>query len=276
MHQSCEIILDSIVGGERITTIRVEVWRSLWPEWMSYRACARNSASNRAIPFKKLHDRVVLEPFIPAFIGKEHKGMSPTDFFEGDEYTAIQEEILKKARDDAAWCKRMHDKYNVAKSYLNRHLEVHSTNNALITGSGAHWQHLINQRSKRDTEPNMRDLVINELADLYDHSVPVYREAHIPYVTEEEQSAQTVLTQANLSAARSARMSYTPFGEPDMNMLHDLERAQRLLTDGHLSCFEHQVFSIAKSVEVFPNSLPGKNAISENVVTYREMIEGEF
>lgn len=273
MHQSCEIILDSIVGGERITTVRYEIWRALHSELLTYRRCSRNASSSRAIPFKKNYEKVMTDPFIPPHIGKEHKGMSPSEWV--DDYTSVDMEIKLWAEKTAEWTKYMSERYGVAKSILNRYLEPFNTINVLMTGSSEHWHHVFAQRITPEAEPNLRELV-EQIKEAYDTSIPIVREAHLPYVTEEEQASQTALTQANLSAARCARLSYTPFGEPTINTVLDLELAEKLKNMGHRSPHEHQVFSIAKSVEVFPNSLPGKNAISENVVTYREMIEGEF
>ena len=275
MHQSCEIILDSIIGGERITTIRYEIWRSLHAELCVYRMCAKNASSSRAIPFKKNYEKVITDPFIPPFIGKDHKGMSPSEFLDDVDYVSVDMEIGAFAKTTAEWCKYMSERYGVAKSILNRYLEPFNTINVLMSGSSEHWHHVFAQRITPEAEPNLRELV-EQIKWAYDASVPIVREAHLPYVTAEEQASQTVLTQAKLSAARCARLSYTPFGEPTVNTVLDLELAEKLKNMGHRSPHEHQVFSIAKSIEVFPDSLPGKNAISENVVTYREMIEGEF
>ena len=76
-----KILADSkSVRGERITTFLLTFPRIILAEFNTHRAFSRNSASSRAIPFKKMVESVETNPFIPIAWQKDHKGMQGTEY----------------------------------------------------------------------------------------------------------------------------------------------------------------------------------------------------
>ena len=83
MSFKAEIIADSIVStGERLTTFVVTFPRIVLAEFNTHRMFSRNSASSRAIPFKKMLKMVKENPFIPLAWQKDHSGMQGNDYLD--------------------------------------------------------------------------------------------------------------------------------------------------------------------------------------------------
>lgn len=88
---SATIVADSIgPKGDRITTFLLVFPRSILAELNTHRMFSRNSASSRAIPFKKMIKAIQDDPFIPIAWQKDHSGM------QGTEYTTEQAYIDAK------------------------------------------------------------------------------------------------------------------------------------------------------------------------------------
>jgi hypothetical protein len=269
--QSCKIILDSLMNNERITTIQIAIWRPLWHELLQYRqGIARNSASSRAIPVDIHLNTVANDPFIPTFIGKEHKGMSPTEFLTGDEYSSATELIKLHATQTVSFC-RQGKELGMAKSILNRHLEPFLLHNALITATAKTWQWIFTQRCHPAAEPNLRELV-ELIRDAYDTSIPTQRAVHMPYIEGDDGNPIPVL--AKCSAARCARLSYTPFGEPKKSMEADLALADKLQIGGHHSPYEH-ILVVPEQKELLGQRalwVSEANAVSKSLFTLRQLM----
>ena len=85
MKIQAKIIADSkSVRGERITTFLLTFPRIILAEFNTHRMFSRNSASSRAIPFKKMVESVETNPFIPIAWQKDHKGMQGTEYLTGE------------------------------------------------------------------------------------------------------------------------------------------------------------------------------------------------
>jgi hypothetical protein len=77
-----EVVADSIgPRNDRCTSLVVTMPRIVLAEFNTHRMLSRNSASSRAIPFKKMKQSVIDNPFIPLKWMKEHSGMQGTEFF---------------------------------------------------------------------------------------------------------------------------------------------------------------------------------------------------
>lgn len=121
MSYSCKILLDSISPtGKRITTFEITFPRIVLAEFNTHRMFSRNSASSRAIPFKKRIQEIVDNPFIPEKFPIDGKGMQPNSYIANiDEYYGYMVEKWMEARDlalDSA-CKlysAMDSDYNLA------------------------------------------------------------------------------------------------------------------------------------------------------------------
>lgn len=67
--------------GDRINSMVVTFPRFILAELNTHRVFSRNSASSRAIPFKKMLKSVQENPFTPIAWQKDHKGMQGVDYF---------------------------------------------------------------------------------------------------------------------------------------------------------------------------------------------------
>ena len=70
-----KIIADSINNGNRLTTMQLTHPRIIHAEFNTHCMFARNASSSRAIPFDKMVQRVIDDPFIPEYWGVNEKGM---------------------------------------------------------------------------------------------------------------------------------------------------------------------------------------------------------
>jgi len=78
-----EIVADSLSPqGNRITTMQVTFPRMILAELNTHRLFSRNSASSRAIPFKKTVKSVINNTFIPMAFQKSHSGMQGTAYLD--------------------------------------------------------------------------------------------------------------------------------------------------------------------------------------------------
>ena len=137
----CEILADSMnPQGDRITTFKLTYPRIIHAELMTHRMFSRNSASSRAIPFKKMVEMVEEDPFIPIVWQKDHKGM------QGGEYVTDENKIEEYvatwlyARDKAIQCAKTlnSNKGNdipVTKQLCNRLLEPFMWHTVLVTAT---------------------------------------------------------------------------------------------------------------------------------------------
>ena len=163
MAYKCEILADSISPqGHRLTTFRVTYPRIIHAEMCRHRTLSRNSASSRAIPFKKMVQMVEEDPFIPIAWQKDHKGMQGTEYWtdddtvtvdEGDEYerytkiySATEHFITEwlEARDLAIAQSYELNRLGVTKQLCNRLLEPFMWHTELITGT--EWENFFELR----------------------------------------------------------------------------------------------------------------------------------
>lgn len=78
---NAKIVADSIApNGCRITTMLVTMPRFILAEFNTHRMFSRNSASSRAIPFRKMLKMVQENPFIPIAWQVDHKGMQGNEY----------------------------------------------------------------------------------------------------------------------------------------------------------------------------------------------------
>ena len=101
-----KVIADSISPtNRRITTLEVVMPRIVLAEFNTHRLFTRNSASSRAIPFKKMLRSVMTTPFVPLRWMKDHSGMQGTEYYRNDDhfhFESIQEYLFDrfKVKDD--------------------------------------------------------------------------------------------------------------------------------------------------------------------------------
>lgn len=131
-----EIIADSKNEfGDRITTFVLTFPRFILAELNTHRAFSRNSASSRAIPFRKMVEMVENDPFIPIKWMKEHKGMQGSEYLTGDFEINEAKATWLIARDKAIHEAKNLSRIEVTKQICNRLLEPFLWHTAIVTAT---------------------------------------------------------------------------------------------------------------------------------------------
>lgn len=254
MPFSAKILADSIApNGARLTTFELTFPRVILAEFNTHRMISRNAASSRAIPYEKLKERILADPFVPEF--RENKaGMSAGELLEGD----------AKVEAESLWLKSLVEAIRVAdtfadmgvhKQYVNRLLEPWMF--VTIIASATDWNNLFHLRTNPQAEPSFQRIAKMAFVQ-YKRNVPDEIPVggwHLPLVNEDDLrevaqvsnfktlASPSVTTRQIeelklISAGRCARVSYfNHSGNRDLK--EDVALAHRLAESGHWSPFEH-------------------------------------
>ena len=259
MGFEAKIVADSISPqGHRITSMLVTFPRIILAEFNTHRMLSRNSASSRAIPFKKMVEIVRKNPFIPIRWMKDHKGM------QGSEYITNEVQIqLNKT----AWIRAMEDNIsrasylnaaeyaggNVTKQICNRLLEPFMWHTCLVTAT--EWENFFALRADPAAEIHMQEIA-RLMLETMNSSVPRRLEAgdwHMPFgddINDEllwntMEDHGILLTpgevKLRIATARCARTSYFTLGDDPVkhNYAADVMLHNTLAGNCHWSPFEH-------------------------------------
>lgn len=243
-----KIIADSInLCGNRITTFELTYPRFVHAELMTHRLFSRNSASSRAIPTKKLVQRVVDHPVMPKWWGKNQSGMAAQEELHGPVLDEVKTMWLL-ARDSAVrWADALREA-GLHKQIANRLIEPWMFITVIVTATEYdNWFHL---RCSPHAQPEIA-WVAYEMQKLYAEHTPKPLDVgqwHLPYVNTEDpghdlyvspdEAGEDPLFMAKISTARCARVSYlTHDGVRDLD--EDMKLHHRLSGNGHWSPFEH-------------------------------------
>jgi thymidylate synthase ThyX len=259
---NAEIIADSINReGNRLTTFVVVFPRIVLAEFNTHRMLSKNSASSRAIPFKKMVEMAKTNPFVPTKFQKDHSGMQGTEYFEGKDHDRCVA-LWLGARDSAVEeALKMHE-FKITKQLVNRTLEAFQYQTVIVTGS--EWENFFALRAHPAAEIHIAELA-HKMLTAYNESKPKplrSGEWHIPFGDHFETtrvwnlvekmhpdlvktdldpvSVERLLAEAQvaISTARCARVSYLNFeGKDDYDA--DLKLHDMLKEQGHWSPFEH-------------------------------------
>lgn len=260
----CEIVADSINEfGDRVTSAIFTLPRLVLAELNTHRMLSKNSASSRAIPFLKMVDMVLEDPFIPIAWQKDHSGMQGTEYFtEEDLYEPIKmsdrrsnvktlDELRNKwiyARDNAVTAAYdLHD-LGLTKQLCNRVLEPYMWHKVLITGTD--WDNFFALRAHPDAEIHIAKLA-DEALKAFNASTPKQLkvgEWHIPFgdtfdddlIAKLNVNLPPTEIKKRIAVARCARVSYNNFdGSTDYQK--DLDLYKRLFATSpiHASPAEH-------------------------------------
>lgn len=248
---SARVLADSLASnGKRLTTMEVTGHRFILAEFNTHRAFSRNSASSRAIPYKKMREKAMEQTAFPVVWPAEQKGMQGGDevssqnrFGARIEWALARNEAVKSAD-------RLHQ-LGVHKSVINRLLEPFLPHTIIV--SATEWDGFWAQRCHEDAQPEIRVLA-EEMFYAFKASSPrVVDEGdwHLPLVHAEDYTmimdeyprathSFAIDILKKLSVARCARVSYlTHEGTRDHDK--DLELYDRLFSHkpAHASPFEH-------------------------------------
>lgn len=250
---SARVVADSInESGNRITSLVIVIPRIVLAELNTHRALSKNSASSRAIPFKKMLNMVQEEPFIPLAFQKDHKGMQGTEYFTeiADKNNCIN--MWLDARDKAVASAKELSEFGVTKQLCNRILEPFMYHTVLITAT--EWENFMALRNHQDAEIHIQSAAIEILAALNASTPKLLKkdEWHIPFGDDLDYDRVSKMYSENsivpdklirglmveIATARCARVSYLNFeGKDDYEA--DVKLHDQLLDSGHMSPFEH-------------------------------------
>jgi len=131
--------------GQRITSFVCTFPRIVLAEFNTHRMLSRNSASSRAVPFKKMLKQVEENPFIPIAWQKDHKGMQGSEYFTSEFDIRQRNNNWLFARDAAiSTAKLLNEKNGVTKQLCNRLLEPFKWHTVIVTAT--EWENFFNLR----------------------------------------------------------------------------------------------------------------------------------
>lgn len=235
-----KILCDSINEWDaRITTVQLTYPRCIHAEFMTHRMFARNSASSRAIPVKKMLGQVMANPFVPIHWGMNQKGMQADKEIEPFDAVLCQKVWLDQ-RDQAVGAAQRLVNMGLHKQIANRLLEPWMWITVIATGNSQAFENFFHLRCSPLAEPHIQKIAYM-LRDEYDALAPnplKPGEWHLPLIGFPGDDALGEYQRCKVSVARCARVSYlTHDGKRDVDA--DLELYARLLANGHWSPFEH-------------------------------------
>jgi len=215
---------------------------------------SRNTSSSRAIPTKRLLERVKNDPAEPLQWMVNQKGMQPAGPVDDDVAVMAASGIWHGQRDGAYWSALDMSELGIAKEQVNRLLEPFMWTEMLI--SATEWDNFFRLRIHGDAQNEIRVLA-QAIKDAMDASTPDEVSPmgwHLPFVDVEAASkfGLTLEQQLHVSTARCARVSYYLPGTDEMSDYgSDLRLYRRLLSDPpHASAFEHQAMALASPERV--------------------------
>jgi thymidylate synthase ThyX len=244
-----KIIADSINEfGNRITTFVLTFPRIILSEFNTHRILSRNSASSRAIPFKKMVKMVEENPFIPIKWMKDHKGMQGTEYETGDVVEWYTRKWLQ-ARNHAISKAKELSEMGLTKQICNRLLEPFMYHTCICTGT--EWENFFALRAHPDAEIHIADLA-HKMLEAYNKSVPKKLKAgewHIPFgdkfdgrllKLQRDTFYDDSITELKIkiATARCARVSYLNFDGIE-DYWTDIKLHDILVASGHWSPMEH-------------------------------------
>lgn len=256
MSFHCEIVADSRnTFGDRLTTYLLTFPRYILAELNTHRLFTRNSASSRAIPFKKALASIWKHPFVPIRWMKDHSGMQGTVYLEGFRRFVLRNLwlLLRVVVICFAWTM---NKIGLSKQICNRLLEPWMWHTALVTAT--EFDNFFFLRASPHADIHIQEIAYMMLSG-YNKNIPTQLnegEWHIPFLDKiDPEKLKTLLIQDDgkidegewlqnvikISTAMCARTSYTVVGENSkkQDYMKDILLHNNLSSSGHWSPFEH-------------------------------------
>ncbi len=241
-----EILADSIIDSNRLTTFRLKYQRFVHAECLTHRIFSRNSASSRAVPCKTMRKMVLEDPAIPVWFGRTQKGMQADKELTGWRL-ALAKKIWLWSRYPACLFHWIMEKAKLHKQLANRIIEPWLWIEVVL--SGTEFQNFFSLRNHKDAQPEIQKLA-RMMQGTYITSIPVklkYGEWHIPFSNDIKYT--NIKYQLRTSAARCARTSYYLFDGKKSNPSDDHNLYYKLVGGDpiHSSPTEHQAMAVGKN-----------------------------
>ena len=258
MSYDAKIIADSVGPNRaRVTTFELTMPRIVLAEHNTHRMYSRNAASSRAIPVEKMLTPIEEAPMLPVWWGKNQSGMQAREELSDevdnailhvrswssprsrakDEWLRLRDVVVQGARNLLA--------IGLHKQIANRVVEPWMFTTVVCTAT--EWQNGFALRVDPAAQPEY-ERVMRMALEAYGRSVPRMLDSgqwHLPYVSDDEvesakggQPRWNSLDLCLISAGRCAAVTHLNQGRRDC--VEDIARANRILSAGHMSPFEHQ------------------------------------
>lgn len=213
---------------------------------------SRNSASSRAIPNEKLRQRVIDDPAMPVWWGKNQAGMQAREELVGPHLDEAKCNWLLARDEMLKWSEQL-ARVGLHKQLCNRLIEPWMGITVII--SATEWENFFRLRCHEDAQPEIR-VAAEVMRDAIAKSKPQKLEIgmwHWPLIRDEDHTYAdqigTFTDVTRLSVARCARVSYlTHDGRRDPEA--DLQLYTRLAESGHWSPFEHAARALKEPTRV--------------------------
>lgn len=248
MSCKAEIVLDSIgPSGVRLTTFSLTYPRVIHAELMTHRQFSRNASSSRAIPWERMRQWILDDPYVPLYWGRNQKGMQAGGELSPEEREAARL-IWLDARDSAIASADSLFELGLHKQIVNRLVEPFGHINVLVTATDfANWFSL---RVHEAAMPEIQQLAVM-MARAYLAATPEPMEEnewHLPYITADEHDIYRTKALLKLSTARCARVSYKTHDGKTPTAEEDFALFERLLGSDpkHASPSEHQARAVSQ------------------------------
>ena len=235
------ILADSLntATGDRLTTFLLPRFpKCLLAELNTHRVFSRSAASSRAIPVKKMVERIYEDPYFPSF-RKNKRGMQGESLHESVKIKA--ERFWNIAMSEAIECAIELDELGVHKDMANRLLEPFMRVPVVV--SSTEWENFFDLRCSPMANPDFEE-VAREMEESRLTNIPWHLDPgqwHIPFKPEDENE---LLRQLERSAACAARTSYANHDGTEPNYEKDKALHDMLLKEKHMSPFEHQAVAM--------------------------------
>lgn len=234
------IIADSLnsAAKSRCITYVLTYPRFIHAEVMTHRMFSRNAASSRAIPIDKVLKEVDNNPVHPSEFGTIQKGMQAGPPLEGAEAEeALQWFLYPRTATFEAISNLQ--RLRTHKQVANRLLEPWMWMTTIVTAT--EWANFFNLRASDLAQPEFEELSY-QMLEAYVNNKPrvltPFRDWHIPFGDKYMEAGLSLEQQIKIGVARCARVSYKTF-EGDIDYERDYTLHDKLLTDKHMSPFEH-------------------------------------
>ena len=256
-------------------------------EVLTHRVFSRNTSSSRALPIEKVISAVINDPFVPAYVGANKKGMQA-----GEELTGWRRNAFNFVWHSAKWAAIgatwALSKLGVHKQVANRLLHPFMHTRMVITTTDLN--NFFHLRYHPDAEPHIRDLAItmyNAFLMYPENEIEIIDvgEWHVPYIErtrtedgtliyfDDDDPFKSSLTEAEakaISAARCASTSYKTVDGKTMTLDRALDLADKLIKADvvHASPFEH-IFTVFKKLK------PKQKSNLRDFLQYRKTLPNE-
>lgn len=254
MGFEAKVLADSVSPrGIRLTTFTVSYPRIIHAEMLRHRQFSRCAASSRAIPVERFIEQVLNEPYIPGEFCANKSGMQAGASLSTELQNKAQSAWLTD-RDHAVQAARELLAVGVHKQWVNRLLEPFQWMTEVITAT--EWGNFDHLRIHEAAHPDIQRIA-RMMQEARYASTPTrlgHREWHLPLVSEEDREAFNDADPAALplkerpllSIGRVARVSYLRH-EDESDVTKDIERAYKMMENGHMSPLEHAARPMTES-----------------------------